>query len=324
MSAPSPFFNALKLAFKAIALLIGLSLLWYGFQRISAKDRQIVVERLEIEPAPVDSTKRLPDAAGHTDALKIGAYNIAHARGGKLGESNWNSETRVRLEAHLLEIADQIRAQDLHVIILNEVDFDANWSGNQDQATFIARHAGFPYVAKLTNIDIAFPFFTLQFGNAILSKLPLTEVQAIALPPVSDWEPILAGKKNALEVTIQLGGRDVRIVAIHNETRNEETRLGSVDALLRRIRSSNTPYILAGDFNSQRTSSGGTPTDLDTLLVQGSFSTDQQPDEWRTFPSEKPNRGIDWIISNRSLGVSNSRIISSDLSDHLMITATVR
>ncbi len=293
--------------------LVLLSLAWYGLQRLLAGNRQVQVTSISVEAT----------AASQSESLKVGAYNIAHGRGGRLGESNWTSHLREKEEEHLSKIAAQIAEAGLDIVVLNEVDFDANWSNNRNQAHFIAENAGFPHVAMLHNIDIVLPFFKLQFGNAILSKLPLKDVQVIELPPVKEWEVPLAGKKNALEATVDFHGRQISIVAIHIETRDQTVRMESVQILLDRINQTNKPYLLLGDFNSQRGQQGTSTTAVETLITTGGFTTDAVTESWKTFPSESPRGGIDWIMVSAPLTTSNSRIINSPLSDHLMVTSEV-
>ena len=301
-----------RLALIFIGLVL-LSLTWYGIQRGFADNRRIQVA----------STSAAPVTLSKHDALRVGAYNIAHGRGGKLGESNWTSEVRKEEEAHLHKIAAQITEADLDIVVLNEVDFNASWSGGRNQARLIAEKSGFPYVAELYNIDIVLPFFKLQFGNAILSKLPLKDLQAIELPHVKRWEVYLAGKKNALEATVDFQGREVRIVTIHLETRDKAVRMESVEILLDRINQSDIPYILLGDFNSQRSEPGTESTAVETLITRGGFKTDTVAESWKTLPSESPKYGIDWILANAPLETYNSRIINSPLSDHLMVIGEV-
>ncbi len=305
------FKKSAKFALQVLLGMLAITLAWFSIHRIQANSRAL--QTIEI---PLITEKEISG-----EILRIGAYNIAHGRGGKLGESNWTSTTRQQAEAHLTKIADQIKAANLDVIVLNEIDFDANWSGGFDQAKFIAERSGYRYVVTLANIDIDLPFFDLRFGNAILSKIPFTNVNSIELPPVKWWEPILAGKKNALEATIDWNGKAISFIAIHIETRSKETRIGSVEALTNRIHNSDTPFVLLGDFNSQRTDTGETAVDI--LLDQNGFKTDLTHSHWKTFPSQSPDRGIDWILVDPSLNLQETQAIPSDLSDHLMVTGSI-
>ena len=54
-----------------------------------------------------------------------------------------------------------------------------------------------------------------------------------------------------------------------------------------------------------------------------SYLNDENKENIYTFPSEKPDRLIDWIIGKRIRNFSNSKIIQSNLSDHLMIVTKV-
>lgn len=302
----------IKRLITSFLIVIAFSLLWFAFHRLIADSRSLQVVELPL------TVEKAPKGA----ALRIGAYNIAHGRGGKLGESNWTSTTRKEGEVHLQKIITQIKASKLDVLVLNEVDFDANWSGGYNQAQFIAEQTGFPHLACLANIDIDLPFFDLQFGNAILSKLPLEGIESIELPPVKRWEPLLAGKKNALEATINWNGKPITFVAIHIETRSQETRLQSVEVLSERIQKTDTPFVLLGDFNSQRINTGTSAVDF--LLEKQAFTTDVDSESWKTFPSESPDRGIDWILVNDPIEIRNTQVVSSNLSDHLMITAEIQ
>lgn len=303
----------IKLLLRVTFGLIVFCLTWYAFQRVLSGSREVVTFQIpELQPK---LTRQSP-------ILKVGAYNIAHGRGGTLGESNWNSTGRKAGEAHLAKIAAQISAEELDVLILNEVDFNARWSGGLDQARFLSAQSGFPYIAELSNIDITLPFFTLRFGNAILSKRPLNHVRAIELPSINKWEPLFAGKKNAIEATLFHNEKPIRIVAIHLESRSEETRLRSAEILLDKIHYTDTPHILLGDFNSQRTVASSTAVDM--LIDDGKFTSDVDFSTWKTFPSQSPERGIDWILTNTPLSPSNSKIVESKLSDHFMITSEIQ
>ncbi|MBD5782317.1 endonuclease/exonuclease/phosphatase family protein [Pelagicoccus sp. NFK12] len=303
-----------KTLLRLVKLLLGLvvlSIAWYGVHRLAASSTAL--NSFEIPTISQVEPKG--------DSLRVGAYNIAHGRGGKLGESNWTSKTRKLGEAHLLKIAKQIRAENLDVVVLNEVDFDASWSGGHNQARFIAENAGYRFVSTLTNIDIDFPFFDLKFGNAILSRIPLKDISLIELPPVKPWEPILAGKKNGMIATVGFSDKALRFVAIHIETRSYETRMGSAAKILEHIQKTNVPSVLLGDFNSQRSDAGSTV--VDALLDQHGFKTDVDFKSWKTFPSEAPDRGIDWILVDSELSIRNSQAVPSALSDHLMVTAEI-
>ena len=87
------------------------------------------------------------------ETLRVMIWNIAHGRG--VEDSNWSETAEPKVD-RILEIAELIKQQDADVVILNEVDYAATWSGNFDQAAAIADVTGYPYYARQTNLDFGF------------------------------------------------------------------------------------------------------------------------------------------------------------------------
>ena len=79
--------------------------------------------------------------------LKLGTFNIAHGRG--TNEPNF-SRPEGRRE-RLGRIATLLKEQDVDIAVLNEVDFDAAWTGHENQAGIIAQAAGFDAVEERTD-----------------------------------------------------------------------------------------------------------------------------------------------------------------------------
>ena len=89
----------------------------------------------------LDEVRTLPDSV-----IRLVSWNMAHARGGKLGETNW-SDAEVRRQ-RLRGIGEQIREWDADIVVLNEVDFDTIWSNHEDQASIIANVADYPLIVR--------------------------------------------------------------------------------------------------------------------------------------------------------------------------------
>ena len=92
------------------------------------------------------------------------------------------------------------------------------------------------------------------------------------------------------------------------------------------------PVLTFGDFNStlrnapqyEKTQKGQNA--MEYLLNDGQFIPYVNPDVHPanyTFPSEQPDRIVDWIAGRNIKGFVNSKTIASDLSDHFMITTEV-
>ena len=275
-----------------------------------------------------------------TDALKaqplvgemsIVTYNIAHGRGPV--DDNWQgtaAEKRQRIES----IGLFLKQLDADIVVLNEADFDSTWSGRQNQAAAIAALAGYPYRVEQRNLDFGFIYGRWSFGNAVLSRFPITEAQKIALPPHKLWEHWLVGSKQASVCTINPPGFDpFRLVAVHLEHRDETTRVASVRRLIQLAEESSAPLVLAGDFNSspsgfpfsQVATDGNNTMDLmlNSLQFDNRPATLPTASEF-TFNSQAPDRVLDWIITPTEWPSSDYRVLKSDLSDHLPVYTTVR
>lgn len=263
----------------------------------------------------------------------MATFNIAHARGGEFGASNWTGSSKEEVQSRLAKIARQVSDAGVDILVLNEVDFDASWSRSIDQAEEIARRGGFPYAVEQRNIDVGLPFRSFRFGNAILSRYPIARARAVRFPPYSRWEEALAGNHDAVvaEVATPLGL--IRVLAVHLEYRSEEVRLQCariVKALA--AEGSQQPLIALGDFNSipafARRHPGYSPAQnaVDVLLSSGGLSVSKAAVDWNryvTFPSERPDRAIDWVLSAPGLEQEAPTVIESDLTDHLMVVVDV-
>jgi endonuclease/exonuclease/phosphatase family metal-dependent hydrolase len=270
-----------------------------------------------------------PDERAPLSELRIAAWNIAHGRG--LAPGNWTGETReVRLE-RLRSIACALKPQKPDVVILNEVDFDASWSGRVNAAEVIVREMGMHCHAEGRNVDISLPFFQLRFGNAILSRFPIREARVVDFPGYSGLETFLAGKKRGLLCTLECpGGRQLRVLAVHLDHRSEEVRVSSARAIERLRTESDTPLIAAGDFNSTpenyplATRDRNGRTALSVLLDGDGFRTLLKPTPTAvdfTFPADRPHNAIDWVLVPPNWNVIEHDPLDLRLSDHRPVVA---
>ncbi|HXT50859.1 MAG TPA: endonuclease/exonuclease/phosphatase family protein [Thermoanaerobaculia bacterium] len=314
----------------AIAFLIaaGCVLGWYGQSRLFARQRCVRV--LEMAPRPASQATASPRSPA---AIRVATFNIAHARGGEFGASNWTGASKEQVRSRLAKIARQVSDAGADILILNEVDFDASWSRSIDQAAEIARRAGFGYVAEQRNIDVTLPFRTFRFGNAISSRYPIANARAIHLPPFSRWEAALAGNHDGLVADVLTPIGRVRVVAVHLEYRSEDVRLRCARILKALAHESALPMIAVGDFNSIPGFARKHPeyvlppdTAVAFLLRSGPLAVSKAPIDWNqyvTFPSASPDRAIDWILTSSGLTQGVPTVVPSDLSDHLMVVVPI-
>lgn len=308
-----------------LAVIIALVLVWYATVRIISSSYAVKSYELSLKMADFAFLDK--------STLSIGSFNIAHARGGKTGASNWQDQTKEEILQHLRNIASQIEDAQLDVIVLNEVDFSSTWSFNVNQASYIAEQAGYPYVVEQKNMDISFPFYEFKFGNAILSRYPVVESNSIVFSPYSKWEAVLAGNHNGVLSILQTPLGRVGVVAIHLEYRSEEIRVQAANQIKSIGEKSEFPIVAAGDFNSTPiTFSGAEITSaglnaLSCLLGQAGFqapSIIKNETEHFTFPTQKPLRIIDWILEKGRLQTIDWRVVRSNLSDHFLVTSVLK
>lgn len=301
---------------------------WFALNRALSPWAALRIVRPEGAEAPVQGAER-------RGLLRVGIYNIAHGRGS--GDSNWNGESRDVRERRLNDIAGFLKAADLDVVVLNEVDFDSTWSGRVNQAEFLARAAGFDYRVEQRNFDVSVPFFRWRFGNAVLSRRLIVSAEMLDLPGDAAWETILAGKKTACVCTIDLGdGRSdsrvtARVAPVHLSYRSEAVRIASASVFLNEVKRGESPLILAGDFNS-------TPADfpeadpsgqsaVEELLQSGIWSTLPREHAFEpdmTFSSTRPDRVIDWILVPQPWELLTKQVFPVTFSDHRPVIGVIR
>ncbi|MEM9419423.1 MAG: endonuclease/exonuclease/phosphatase family protein [Planctomycetota bacterium] len=302
------------------ALLVVLAVIFGPYVISRALSPFRVVSSYEVTPS-FDATPSEPTAP-----LRVACYNIAHGRG--LAPDNWSGGTPNERIQRLTDIAELLKTLDADVVVLNEVDFDASWSNHINQAEFLAEAAGYPYVAEQRNLDFRMLWRTWKFGNAVLSRHPITHYDVINSPGFSNTETLLAGKKRGLACTIDWYGQGIRILASHLSHRSESLRSRSTDLL---IAQPDLPTIIAGDLNSTPTGFPRSTTSedhgnaIDKIDASGLFArrpVDPPTDPAElTFHAENPINVIDWIMITHEFAFQDYRVIDSLLSDHRPIVA---
>jgi len=266
------------------------------------------------------------------ETIRVACYNIAHGRG--LAESNWDGGDPATRLARLDEIAELLREIDADVVVLNEVDFDASWSNNVNQAALLAEKAGYPFRVEERNLDFRVLHRTWRFGNAILSKYPISDAAVVDLPSFAGLETMHAGKKRGVRCDVTVGEKKFRIFGLHLSHRSEEVRERSAAKVVELVRESPHPCVVMGDLNS---SPPGFPKSNETEDGKNAIATFDAADELhrenfeipllveaRTFRADKPEIVIDWIYLSSSLEFQQYRAVDSLLSDHRPVVADVR
>jgi endonuclease/exonuclease/phosphatase family metal-dependent hydrolase len=233
-------------------------------------------------------------SAGPTQ-LTVVTYNIHHAEG---------TDKKLDLE----RIAKVIRALEPDFVALQEVDNGTKRANGVDQATELA---------KLTNMHAfygpAMPYDGGQYGDAVLSRWPITSSRVVNLP----WKK--GGQREprvAVSATTNLpnGGGPIEFISTHwDHTRDPADRDAQAAAVNEAWRDAGIQTILAGDFNCEP---GSAPMEMlgrAWTLVSGSDPA--QP----TCCGEKLRSKIDHVLVKPSdrWRVIEHRVIDEPVaSDH--------
>jgi endonuclease/exonuclease/phosphatase family metal-dependent hydrolase len=221
-------------------------------------------------------------------------------------------------------IARLIAEQAPHIVALQEVDVGRSRTGGHDQARQIARW-----------LEMAYYFHPSlhveeeQYGNVILTHLPMQLVKAGPLPGVSgnaSREP-----RGALWAAIEFDGQEIQVINTHlglspSERQQQVDHLMGQDWLGKTLKSpqSTVPVILCGDFNALPSSRP--MRQLRTQLQDVQELVGARP-PLATFHSFFPAARIDHILVNGlqvdAVHVPRS-LLARTASDHLPLVADLR
>ncbi|TWV99325.1 endonuclease [Chitinophaga pinensis] len=210
-------------------------------------------------------------------------------------------------------IARVINAQQPDLVALQEVDVHTGRSGRDvHEAALLAAKTGMhAFFAK------AIPYDGGEYGIAVLSRYPVKEGQAYALPSI----PGVKAEPRALcTVTVTLpGGKQVMMASTHLDvTRNDSIRILQTKEIIRIAGKAGMPVILAGDMNAKEGSRA-------INILDSTFTRTCRSCPF-TIPVETPTRAIDFIMYSPSAAfqVAQHRVIDERYaSDHLPVMATL-
>ncbi len=260
--------------------------------------------RIGEQPEP-DSVVAIP-AATSSHSLRVMTYNIHHGAG---------PDDLVDLD----HIAATIRQAAPDIVFLNEVDDNWARSGRINQATHLAASLQMPYVFYAPAFRRPYLFngrFFLQvarYGNALLSKYPITSARIEQLPVAGFQE-----RRAVVAADIVVGdSRHLHILGTHLGLRQAE-RARQVEHLLRLARNVRGTSLLMGDFNA-------TPDAEEIKRLSAAWSDPGQTSS-PTFPAVRPRKRIDYIFVSDDLtpGISAYDVFPADASDHLPVLVEIR
>jgi endonuclease/exonuclease/phosphatase family metal-dependent hydrolase len=257
--------------------------------------------------------------------ITLATWNIAHGRG--LSDSNWRRGNKIERRTRLEDIAQTLLNLDLDIIVLNEADFSCAWSQLVNHAQFIASILDIPYVIQQP--VCSFPLF--RYGNAILSRFPVSNPEIVRLPLYFPWQAVVGYRKRAISCTVTPpSGERFKLIGVHFDHRGRLITVPSAQAVIEYVKKQSLPTVVAGDFNSTPlrfpNPRDDQPTAMDRLQESGLFryypKENPQPEDM-THPVDDPRCVIDWILIPKQWRFFGYQTVHTNLSDHRLVVATI-
>jgi endonuclease/exonuclease/phosphatase family metal-dependent hydrolase len=227
--------------------------------------------------------------------MRIVTFNIKH---GCIG----------RGRVHLATLARTCTGFHADLLALQEVDRRARRSGFCDQMALIARATGL--AATFGEAARRGPF--RRYGNALLGRGTLSDVEVIPLPRPVAGEPRVAILATLETDGLAPGGVRLSVAATHLSFRRQEAPV-QLEILLEALGRRPLPRVLLGDLNLG-------PEVVEPAVAAAGYELAPTP---ATFPAEQPRMRIDYVAV-AGLTVAAARVPKVALSDHRPVIADVR
>ncbi|MFV0607131.1 MAG: endonuclease/exonuclease/phosphatase family protein [Niabella sp.] len=236
-------------------------------------------------------------------SIKVMSYNIHHC----------NPPSKKEL-IDVNAISNVIKEQTPDIVALQEVDVNINRSGNINEAKLLAEKSGYPYFHFSKAID----YDGGDYGVAIMSKYPLSDIKTYNLPTVEGTN----GEPRVLSLaTVTLpGDKKIKFGCTHLDAQRKDiNRLAQIKKITEITSGITLPMIIAGDFNDTENSA--------TIQLLKKIFTITCTTCAPTIPEVNPVKTIDFVAYKPAdfFTVSEHKVIDEPYaSDHLPVVATLR
>lgn len=206
-------------------------------------------------------------------------------------------------------LAAVIKAEEPDIVVLNEVDRGWVLNGSNDVLLDLARETGLSYTFA--------PAADAIWGNAVLSRFPVRDVEVTALP--------LGGapmRRSAVSLIVELGGgQELGVVGTHLHHRDEDPDVREEQAvvvarIVDELAGSDRPVVLMGDMNAE-------PGDPELAPFADLRDVVTPAGDIVTYPSWDPDVHIDHVLVTSGLDGSDVSVPRSEASDHLGVAVTL-
>ncbi len=230
-----------------------------------------------------------------TIGMRLAAFNIAHGRG------------RDR-KVNLARTASVIHLLAAHVVCVQEVDRHfGERSDHVDQARELSRALNMQVVFGASVIRSARNGTPREYGNAILSRLPILSHELHPLPVSPAHEP-----RSAQRVLIELAGGTLWVINTHLSYESAADRAAQARVVRGLAEAEMGPTVIAGDFNADNDA-----PELAALADLRDAWTECGSGAGCTHPAHRPNKRLDHVLCSPGVIPSAANVVAADASDHL-------
>lgn len=230
-------------------------------------------------------------------SLEVASFNM---------HSGWN---RDRSRQMLPQLAQEMAALQVDVLLLQEVDKNRINSGRVDQAAYLAGQLGMEY-AFATNVLRP---GDSRYGTAVLSAYPIVETANTLLP-----RPGSTQQRGLLRAVLDVRGEKVSVYTTHFEHTSQDARLLQARAAARIIAEDPYRAVVGGDMNARP---AAPPMATLRTVATDTWAVAGQGDGL-THPSNSPRSRIDYLLHRGDLGVNVVSTHPSQVSDHRAVRAS--
>jgi endonuclease/exonuclease/phosphatase family metal-dependent hydrolase len=230
--------------------------------------------------------------------LKVMTYNICSGK-------------NMARERDLEYSASVIRDVQPDFVTLNEVRSHTSDVGPINQANELGRITGY-YPVFGRSIDV----MGGEYGNALLTRLPLISSEVIHIPdPEKEGEGFYE-HRTVLKCILKSGATEFAVLCTHFGLMPGEQK-NAVDTAISIINDLNMPVLLMGDLNLTPDAPALQP------LMNALDDTSTVNPGLLTFPSDKPEIKIDYILHSAGITPVSLNTIDTQCSDHRPLIAEI-
>lgn len=204
--------------------------------------------------------------------------------------------------------AGLINREQPDLVALQEIDHGVDRSGEIDQMVELENLTGLH-----ARFGVFMPYRGGEYGIGLLSRYPILESNNHTLP--EGEEP-----RTALDARVQLpNGEELILCSIHFYA-TEAERLAQAETVVDIYRETQTPMILAGDFNSR-------PGSIVMELIEKHWVNTDKGEDRFTMSATDPRSEIDFILyrpADRFEVVSIDVLDEPVISDHRPVLMVLR